>query len=65
MEGLCLLGTWREVADAMPRVAQFIDDNGAWASAWSFRIKDEAKPLLKPEFWIYFNSGGTLLPVPL
>lgn len=61
MEDLCLLGTWKGVADAIPRVTQFIQDNGAWASAWSFRIKDEAFPLLKPEFWIYFNAGGNNL----
>jgi hypothetical protein len=61
MEDLCLLGTWKGVAEAIPRVAQFIEDNGAWASAWSFRIKDDAMPLLKPEFWIYFNSGGNTL----
>jgi len=61
MEDLCLLGTWKGVAEAIPRVAKFIEDNGAWASAWSFRIKDEALPLLKPGFWIYFNAGGNNL----
>lgn len=58
-EPLCLIGTWKGFTEQnFERVAKFIADHGAWASWWSFRIKDEARPLLKLPFWLYVNRGS-------
>lgn len=56
---MCLIGTWRDFKDEnLDHVSQFISDRGGWASWWSFRVKDEAKPLLQLPFWLYLNRGG-------
>jgi hypothetical protein len=56
---VCLLGTpTNKTAAWFQGVAATIDEQGAWASWWSFRIKEEARPLLKMPFWIYLNGGG-------
>ena len=56
---ICLLGTWRTFNESeYQRVKNFIADRGSWASWWSFRVKDEAKPLLNMPFWLYVNRGS-------
>lgn len=58
-ESMCLIGTWRDFNDQdLERVEKFISNHGGWASWWSFRIKDEAKSLLKTPFWLYVNRGN-------
>lgn len=57
--GICLLGTVSDYDDDWFRdVSAFIVEHGGWASWWSFRIKEEARPLLKMPFWLYINRGG-------
>lgn len=56
---VCLLGTpGNKTAAWYESVAAAIKQQGAWASWWSFRIKEEARPLLKMPFWLYLNAGG-------
>lgn len=56
---VCLLGTpGYKTAAWYESVAAAIKQQGAWASWWSFRIRDEARPLLKMPFWVYLNAGG-------
>lgn len=56
---ICLLGTWTDFGvEDFERVNKFISDRGGWSAWWSFRVKDEAKPLLGMPFWLYVNRGG-------
>ena len=55
---LALVGTWKTIKADIDRVADSIKELGAWASPWSFRLKDEADARLKRPFWLYINGGG-------
>lgn len=55
---LALVGTWKTVKADIDSVADHIKDRGAWASPWSFRLKDDAHPRLRVPFWLYINGGG-------
>ena len=57
-EALALVGTWKTVKSDIDRVAEHIQHVGSWASPWSFRIKDDAVPLLATPFTLYINGGG-------
>lgn len=57
-EPLALLGTWGTIKSDIDSVAEKIRAKGAWASPWSFRIKDEAKKRLKLPFTLHINGGG-------
>ena len=55
---LSLLGTWRGVHGDADRVRASIASKGAWASWWSFPIRDEFHLPLKRGFFLYVNAGG-------
>lgn len=59
MKQLCLLGTWNgsTLAEA-DRIRAAISQNGAWASWWSFPIREEFLPELRQPFDVYLNTGG-------
>lgn len=57
-EPLALLGTWGTIKSDIDAVAEKIRAKGAWASPWSFRIKEEARKRLKTPFTLYINGGG-------
>lgn len=54
---LALVGTDRDIDSLLRRVNSALAANGAWASWWSFPIKEEAKARLKTPFWLYLNQG--------
>jgi MoxR-like ATPase len=58
---LALVGTWRTVKADMESAANHIREHGAWASPWSFRLKEEAEARLIAPFWLYINGGGGLV----
>lgn len=56
---MCLIGTWKGFNNMdFNHVTQFIAKHGGWASWWSFRVKKEARSLLKLPCWLYVNRGG-------
>jgi len=55
---LALVGTWKSVKADIESVAEQIKNFGAWASPWSFRLKEEARSRLRTPFWLYINGGG-------
>ncbi len=55
---LALLGTWATIKSEIDSIAEKIRRKGAWASPWSFRIKDEARSRLRLPFTLYINGGG-------
>lgn len=57
-EPLALVGTWRTIKTDIDPAAEQIKEKGAWASAWSFRLKEEAQKRLKIPFTLYINGGG-------
>lgn len=55
---VCLIGTWNGFNNQdLDRVTQTIAKKGGWAAWWSFRVKEEAQPVLKLPFWLYVNRG--------
>lgn len=54
---LALIGTWRSIDKDLPKVRASIEQNGAWASWWSFPIKDDARDRLQPPFTLYAYQG--------
>jgi len=60
---LVLLGTWREVTSEYAKVKKAIEDNGAWAFWWSFRINPAAERILTKPFYLYINVGNGEIPV--
>src|SRR5688572_15315095 len=55
---LSLLGTWRDVEADVERVKEAIASKGAWASWWSFPIREEFREQLGRVFHLYVNAGG-------
>jgi hypothetical protein len=55
---LCLLGTWRGVEADVERVRGAIVSKKAWASWWSFPIREEFREQLGRSFFLYINAGG-------
>lgn len=62
---LALIGTARELPGDAARIAEFIRKHGAWASWWSFPLKEEAKRRLKTPFFLYGYQGRGRLGVRL
>ncbi|MEJ7931623.1 DUF3578 domain-containing protein [Ramlibacter sp. AN1015] len=62
---LSLIGTARELPEEAARIKRFISEHGAWASWWSFPLKEEAKRRLKPPFFLYGYQGRGRLGVRL
>lgn len=60
---LVLVGTWKNVQAEFDQVKQYIEQKGAWAFWWSFRIRPEAMPLLGKPFYLYINAGRGEVPV--
>lgn len=60
---LVLLGTWREVLSEFDTVKQAIENQGAWAFWWSFRIHPLAEKILRKPFYLYINAGNGEIPV--
>ena len=60
---MILIGTYRDVAEDIPRIRRSIEEHGGWASWWSFPINKGAKVSLKTPFFLYVNSGGGRFPV--
>jgi len=61
---LCLIGTWRDVGPAnADHVNAAIAARGAWASWWSFPIRQQfQEELRRRPFYLYLNAGGKRLP---
>ncbi len=59
---LSLIGTWHAVVAQAPKVLTYIKEKGGWTSWWSFSIKDEALPRLKPPFYLYAYVGDDKIP---
>ncbi len=55
---LSLIGTAREFTTEMPNRQKHIEEKKGWASWWSFPIKAEALPRLKPPFYLYAYAGN-------
>lgn len=55
---LALVGTWKTVISDLDSVSARIVENGAWASPWSFKVKEEARRRLEPPFTLFINGGG-------
>lgn len=62
---LALIGTWRTIDEALPHVRAAIEERGAWASWWSFPIKEEALPRLKTPFHLYAYQGDRRIAAKL
>lgn len=62
---LSLMGTWREIDQAVAKVREAIDQNGAWASWWSFPIKEAALGRLRLPFYLYAYEGNRRLTARL
>jgi hypothetical protein len=60
---ICLLGTSRDIGAWEERAQRTIDQQGAWASWWSFIIKEEAGRELTTPFELYINTGGGEFPL--
>ena len=61
--GLSLLGTWSDVdAGDAERVQAAIETKGAWASWWSFPIREDFRDQLDRPFYVYLNAGGGNFP---
>ncbi len=61
---ICLIGSGGAgTAEEIMSAKSFLKEHKAWASWWSFPIKDEAKKLLKCPFHLYINSGGGSFPL--
>ncbi|WNM63367.1 MrcB family domain-containing protein [Candidatus Nitrospira neomarina] len=60
---LCLLGTWTDVdeEDAV-QVRAAIASKSAWASWWSFPIREEFHSKLQQPFYFYVNAGKQSFP---
>ncbi len=59
---LCLIGTWRNVDEGgIAHVRSAIERTGAWASWWSFPIRDEFAERLQAPFWLYLNAGSATI----
>lgn len=56
---LCLLGTWRRASESdAEKIREMIAAKGAWASWWSFPVREEFREQLQRPFYLYLNSGG-------
>lgn len=55
---LALIGTWRQVLTDAQAIKTKIAEKGAWASSWSFPIKDEARSRLVTPFTLYAYTGN-------
>ena len=58
---ICLLATDKATCTMLYRskVQRYIKQHGAWASWWSFPIKDLAVPyLIEKPFYLYISIGG-------
>jgi 5-methylcytosine-specific restriction protein B len=58
---LALVGTWRQVRQELSRVKSAIDTKGAWASPWSFPIREDALSRLVAPFYLYAYEGDRKL----
>lgn len=60
---LCLLGTWRGVAEKNAQdVRDAIARRGGWASWWSFPVRESFHQELGQQFYLYLNAGGGRFP---
>lgn len=64
-QDICLIGTWKNVQSSYDFLNKSIQENGAWASWWSFIISGDAQKALKTPFYFYPNAGGGSFPVRL
>lgn len=55
---LALIGTWKSIDQDLSRIRTAIQEQGGWASWWSFPIKEEAMPRLKTPFHLYAYQGA-------
>lgn len=62
MVDLCLLGTWKGVEDDAGRVRRIIQEKGAWASWWSFPLREDFQAQAKTPFFLYINAGEGRIP---
>lgn len=63
MRKVCLLATDKTTCNSEyeRHLQRYIKKHGAWASWWSFPIKDAAVPyLVKKPFYLYINEGKGL-----
>ncbi|MBA3671882.1 MAG: hypothetical protein H0W68_07655, partial [Gemmatimonadaceae bacterium] len=59
---LVLLGTWNDLEDSLAdSVRAAIRERGAWASWWSFPVREEFQSELQGPFYVYLNSGGATI----
>lgn len=61
-EPLSLIGSWKEVSRDFQNISEWIREKGAWASWWSFPVKETAIKHLKLPFYLYVNTGGGTFP---
>lgn len=62
---LALVGTWRGVIKEVPEIEAAVRSVGAWASCWSFVVRDDALTRLKTPFYLYAYDGDRKLPARL
>ena len=56
-EKLALLGTWNAIRHEVDRVRRAIESDGAWASGWTFKLREEVRDELSKGFTLYINGG--------
>lgn len=57
-EKLALLGTWNSILHDVDRVRLAIELDGAWASGWTFRLREGVRDELSKGFTLYINGGN-------
>lgn len=55
---LCLLGTAKGIENEIARIRDAITSQGAWASWWSFPVREEFRKELNAPFDLYLNTGS-------
>jgi hypothetical protein len=58
---VALVGTWKSFPMDLGKVEAAIARDGAYASPWSFGLKEGALELLKRPFALYVNGGGGMI----
>lgn len=56
-EKLALVGTWNSIRHDVDRVRHAIESDGAWASGWTFRLREGVRDELSKGFTLYINGG--------
>jgi MoxR-like ATPase len=54
---IALLGTWNSILRDVDKVRLAIESNGAWASGWTFRLREGVRDELSKGFTLYVNGG--------